>query len=64
MINANLGMICMPKWALKSFKISDDLVYKRIGENGLKRNHYLVVRKSDETKKYIQDFISNFIDEF
>ncbi|MEW7289386.1 LysR family transcriptional regulator [Aquimarina sp. 2304DJ70-9] len=64
MINANLGVICMPKWALKSFKISDNLVYKRIGKNGLKRSHYLVVRKSDTTKKYIQDFISNFTDEF
>ncbi len=64
MVNANLGVMCMPKWALKSFKISDDLVYKRIGKNGLKRSHYIVVRKSDRTKKYIQDFISNFTDEF
>ena len=64
MINANFGVMCMPKWALKSFKISGDLIYKRIGKNGLKRSHYLVVRKSDKTKKYIQDFISNFRDEF
>ncbi len=64
MINANFGIMCMPKWALKSFKISDNLVYKRIGKNGLKRIHYVVVRKSDKTKKYIQDFISNFTDEF
>jgi LysR family transcriptional regulator for metE and metH len=54
----------MPKWALKSFKLSDELVYKRIGKNGLKRSHFLVIRKSDITKKYIQDFISNFTDEF
>lgn len=64
MINANFGVMCMPKWALKSFKISDDLIYKRIGKNGLKRNHYLVIRKPDKYKKYIQDFISNFTDEF
>jgi LysR family transcriptional regulator for metE and metH len=64
MVNANMGILCMPKWALKSFKLSDDLVYKRIGKNGLKRSHFLVIRKSDKTKKYIQDFISNFTDEF
>ena len=64
MIHANLGVMCMPKWALKSFQVPDSLVYKRIGEKGLLRSHYLVVRKSDTTKKYIQDFISNFIDEF
>ncbi len=64
MIGANFGVMCMPKWALKSFKVSNDLTYKRIGKNGLKRNHFLVIRKSDKTKKYIQDFISNFTDEF
>lgn len=64
MIGANFGVMCMPKWALKSFKLSDELVYKRIGKNGLKRSHFLVIRKSDITKKYIQDFISNFTDEF
>ncbi|OGS70056.1 MAG: LysR family transcriptional regulator [Flavobacteria bacterium RIFCSPLOWO2_12_FULL_35_11] len=64
MICANFGVMCMPKWALKSFKLSDELVYKRIGKNGLKRSHFLVIRKSDITKKYIQDFISNFTDEF
>ena len=63
-VNANFGVMCMPKWALKSFKISNDLVFKRIGKNGLKRTHFLVVRKSDKTKKYIQDFILNFTDEF
>lgn len=64
MIHANLGILCMPKWALKSFKILDELVYKRIGKNGLKRNHFLVTRKSDATKKYIQDFIANFFSDF
>jgi LysR family transcriptional regulator for metE and metH len=64
MISANFGVMCMPKWALKSFKLSDELVYKRIGKNGLIRSHFLVIRKSDITKKYIQDFISNFTDEF
>lgn len=64
MINANMGIMCMPKWALKSFKLSDDLIFKRIGSNGLKRTHHLVFRKSDKSKKYINDFISNFEDDF
>ena len=64
MVNANMGIMCMPKWALKSFKLSDDLVFKRIGKNGLKRTHYLVFRKADKVKKYINDFISNFEEDF
>jgi len=64
MVSANMGIMCMPKWALKSFKVSDDLNFKRIGKNGLKRTHYLVFRKSDKDKKYINDFISNFEEEF
>lgn len=64
MVNANMGIICMPKWALKSFKVPDDLIFKRISRNGLKRTHHLVFRKSDKTKKYINDFISTFEDEF
>lgn len=64
MVDANMGIMCMPKWALKSFKFSDDLIFKRIGRNGLKRTHHLVFRKSDKPKKYINDFISNFEDDF
>jgi LysR family transcriptional regulator for metE and metH len=64
MVDANMGIMCMPKWALKSFKISDNLILKKIGENGLKRTHYLVFRKSDKIKKYINDFISNFEEYF
>lgn len=64
MVNANMGIMCMPKWALKSFRLPEDLVFKKIGKNGLKRVHYLVFRKSDSTKKYINDFISNFEDNF
>ena len=64
MISANMGIMCMPKWALKSFKISDDLVFKRIGKNGLRRTHYLIVRKADIAKKYINDFISSFKEDF
>ena len=64
LVNANMGMMCMPKWALKSFKISEDLIFKRISQHGLKRTHYLVVRETDRSKKYIHDFISNFEEHF
>lgn len=63
MVNANMGIMCMPKWALRSFVLSEDLVFKRIGQHGLKRTHYLVVLKSNKCKKYINDFILNFVEE-
>lgn len=64
MIAANMGIMCMPKWAIKSFKLSNELRFKRIGKNGLKRIHFLVFRKSDETKQYLYDFITNFQEDF
>ena len=64
MVNANMGIMCVPKWALKSFKLSEDLVYKKIGQSGLKRTHYLVVRKEDRNKKYIDNFVSSFVEDF
>lgn len=64
MVQANMGIMCVPKWALKSFNLSDEIVFKRIGKNGLKRTHYLVFRKSDKDKKYIKDFLLNFEEQF
>ena len=64
MVNANMGVMCLPKWALKAFNLSKDLVFKRIGKSGLIRTHYLVLRKSDMDKKYLSDFILNIEEEF
>jgi len=64
MVYANMGIFCMPKWALKSFKLSEDLIFKKIGKDGLKRTHHIVFRNSDKTKKYINDFILNLEDDF
>ena len=64
MIKANMGIMCTPKWQLNSFKLSKELVFKCIGKNGLKRNHYLVVKKERRNKKYIRDFISSFEEDF
>lgn len=64
MIEANMGIMCAPKWQLNSFKLSKELIFKPIGKNGLKRTHYLVVKKEHRTKKYIHDFIFNFEEDF
>lgn len=64
MVAANLGVMCSPKWQLKSFKLSDDLILKRIGPNGVKRTHYMVVKKSALSKKYINNFIATFEEAF
>ncbi|WP_298316649.1 LysR family transcriptional regulator [uncultured Aquimarina sp.] len=64
MIEANMGVMCAPKWQLNSFKLSEDIVFKRISKNGLKRNHFLVVKKKHRNKKYIHDFISSFEEDF
>ncbi|OEK00584.1 LysR family transcriptional regulator [Roseivirga sp. 4D4] len=64
MVNANMGVVCLPKWSLKSYKLPDDLVFKRIGKNGLKRRHYLVVKEENRNKPHIEAFLSNFQEEF
>ncbi|WP_024769359.1 LysR family transcriptional regulator [Aquimarina macrocephali] len=64
MIEANMGIMCVPKWQLKSFKLSNDIIFKRISKNGLKRNHYLVVKTLNRNRKYIHDFISSFEEDF
>lgn len=64
MIAANMGVMCAPKWQLSPFQLSNEVLFKRIGKNGLRRTHYLVVRKEQKNKKYIHDFISNFVEEF
>lgn len=64
MVNSNFGIMCMPKWALKAFNLSDNLIFKPIGKHGLKRSHYLTYRKLDASKKYINDFLLNFTENF
>ena len=64
MVMANMGVMCMPIWALESFKDDHNLVYKKITKGGLKRMHYLALHQTDMTKKYINDFIINFKENF
>ncbi len=64
MVNANMGIMCLPLWTLKPFKLSEDLVFKRIGKNGLKRTHYLVIKEERKKLEYYNNFITNFMEEF
>lgn len=64
MVAANLGVLCAPKWQLNSLKLDENLRFMRIGVNGVKRTHYLMVKKTALQKKYIDSFISTFEEEF
>jgi len=64
LVNANMGVMCMPNWALKPFKLPKDLIFKSLGNQGLKRTHYLTFHKDNQDKKYYQDFIQNLEEEF
>lgn len=63
-ITANMGITCVPTWTLKPFKLSDELIFKRIGKHGLKRTHYLVMREADRSKEYFVNFLNNFFEDF
>ena len=64
LVQANLGIMCQPEWALKPFRNTEDLIFKRIGKNGLKRSHYLVMREAQKNLEYFSNFTSNFLEEF
>ena len=64
LIGANMGVTCVPEWNLKPFNLSDEFVFKRIGKNGLKRSHYLVMREADRKLEYFANFTSNFVEDF
>ena len=64
MIEANMGLYCVTKWALAPFKLSDELVMRPIGAKGLRRKHYLVVREEDRNKEHMANFKSSFLEEF
>lgn len=64
MVAANLGVMCSPKWQLKRFHLQEELRFKRIGPQGVRRKHYMVVKKDALSKKFINNFISTFEDEF
>ncbi|MDW3652532.1 MAG: LysR family transcriptional regulator [Bacteroidia bacterium] len=64
MAAANIGVLCAPKWQLNCFKLQEELTFKRIGLHGLKRTHYLIIKKAALQKKYISNFVETFEEEF
>jgi len=63
MVKAGMGIMSMPKWALKPFVSIPDLQLVKIGPKGLMRTHYAAIRHEDADKKYIVDFIENLKEE-
>lgn len=64
MVKANMGVMCVPQWAVEPFELPKELIFKHISTHGLKRTHYLVMREGDRSKKYLKDFIENMEEEF
>jgi len=63
MVKAGMGIMTMPRWALKPFVSSPELALVKIGAKGLTRTHYAAIRHEDAKKKYITDFIENLKEE-
>src|SRR5688572_16845287 len=63
MVKAGMGMMTMPKWAMKPFVSIPEIQLVKIGQKGLMRTHYAAIRHEDSDKKYIADFIENLKEE-
>ena len=63
MVKAGMGIMTMPKWAMKPFVSIPEIQLVKIGQKGLMRTHYAAIRHEDSNKKYIADFIENLKEE-
>jgi LysR family transcriptional regulator, regulator for metE and metH len=63
MVKAGMGIMTMPKWAMKPFVSIPEIQLVKIGQRGLMRTHYAAIRHEDSDKKYIADFIENLKEE-
>ena len=63
MVKAGMGIMTMPKWAMKPFVSIPEIQLVKIGQKGLMRTHYAAIRHEDSDKKYIADFIENLKEE-
>ena len=63
MVKAGMGIMTMPKWAMKPFVSIPEIQLVKIGQKGLMRTHYAAIRHEDSDKKYIADFIDNLKEE-
>jgi LysR family transcriptional regulator for metE and metH len=57
MVKADMGVMVLAKWALKSYINDENLRFLKVGKSGLKRKHYIATLKNKTYPKYFQHFI-------
>lgn len=63
-VNANMGIFCVPEWLLKPFNLPPNIIPKKISKDGLVRSNYLVCRVEDRSHSYIQAFVNALEENF
>lgn len=64
LVTFNQGIMAFPKWGLRSFRMPENIKLVKLGCDGLIREHFLILRSNDLSKKYMADFVSNFTERF
>lgn len=57
MVKAEMGVMVMAKWALKSYLENSDLRIVKVGKNGLIRKHYVAILRNRIQPNYFNHFI-------
>lgn len=57
MVKAEMGILVMAKWALKSYLVNTNLKTVKIGKGGLVRKHYLASLKNKVQPNYFNQFV-------
>lgn len=60
MVSSNTGVMCVPKWSLKSFRIPETLVFKPMTSKGLGRDLFIAMKGETKKLKHTSDFINTF----
>jgi LysR family transcriptional regulator for metE and metH len=58
LITSRQGLAALPDWVMRYSPNTDGLTTRPLGEQGLRRTLYAAVRKEDQSKAYIQEFIT------
>jgi LysR family transcriptional regulator for metE and metH len=56
MVKADMGVMVMPKWAIKSYLLNGDIRFKKLTEKGLYRHQYVAVLKNENYPDYFEYF--------
>ncbi len=57
MVKAEMGVMVMAKWALKSYIQNTRLKTVKVGRDGLVRKHYLATLKNKVQPNYFRQFV-------